>query len=146
MQETQETWVQTFGQEGPLEEGMATHSNILAWRIPWTEEPDGLQSIGSQRVGHDWSNWASSSKLMWQFQGVRNPRSLYLVTLLSQGSYSFLHGPIGHTTVSTFQPTEPEWGGEGFILPRKGESESCSCPPFLCISQNFVTCSPLVAR
>ena len=46
MQETQETWVQTFGQEGPLEEGMATHSNILAWRIPWTEEPDGLQSIG----------------------------------------------------------------------------------------------------
>ena len=46
MQETQETWVRTFGQEGPLEEGMATHSNILAWRIPWTEEPDGLQSIG----------------------------------------------------------------------------------------------------
>ena len=41
------------GREGPLEEGMATHFSILAWRIPWTEEPGGLQSMGSQRVGHD---------------------------------------------------------------------------------------------
>ena len=41
------------GWEDPLEEGMATHSSILAWRIPWTEEPGGLQSIGSHRVGHD---------------------------------------------------------------------------------------------
>ena len=49
----QETWVQSLGQEDPLEKGMATHSSILAWRIPWTEEPDGLQSMGSQRVGHD---------------------------------------------------------------------------------------------
>ena len=49
----QETQVQSLGQEDPLEEGMATHSSILAWRIPWTEEPGGLQSIGSQRVGHD---------------------------------------------------------------------------------------------
>ena len=46
-------WVQSLGQEDPLEEGMATHSSILAWRIPQTEEPGGLQSIGSQRVGHD---------------------------------------------------------------------------------------------
>ena len=45
--------VQSLGREDPLEEGMATHSSILAWRIPWTEEPGGLQSIGSQRVGHD---------------------------------------------------------------------------------------------
>ena len=42
-----------LGQEDPLEEGMATHSSILAWRIPWTKEPGGLQSIGSQKVGHD---------------------------------------------------------------------------------------------
>ena len=48
-----ETWVQSLGQEDPLEEEMATHSRILAWRIPWTEEPGGLQSIESQRVGHD---------------------------------------------------------------------------------------------
>ena len=43
----------TPGREGPLEEDMATHSSILAWTIPWTEEPGGLQSMGSQRVGHD---------------------------------------------------------------------------------------------
>ena len=42
-----------LGLEDPLEEGMATHSSILAWRIPWTEEPDGLQSMGSHRVRHD---------------------------------------------------------------------------------------------
>ena len=48
-----ETWVQSLGQKDPLEKVMATHSSILAWRIPWTEEPGGLQSTGSQRVGHD---------------------------------------------------------------------------------------------
>ena len=48
-----ETWVRSLGREDPLEKEMATHSSILAWRIPWTEEPDGLQSMGSQRVGHD---------------------------------------------------------------------------------------------
>ena len=53
IQEPQEVLGQPLGQEDPLEEGMATHSDILAWRIPWTEEPGGLQSIGLQRVGHD---------------------------------------------------------------------------------------------
>ena len=48
-----EIWVGSLGQEDPLEKGMATHSSILAWRIPWTEEPGGLQSMDSQRVGHD---------------------------------------------------------------------------------------------
>ena len=48
-----ETWVQSLGQEDTLEKQIATHSSILAWRIPWTEEPGGLQSMGSQRVGHD---------------------------------------------------------------------------------------------
>ena len=48
----QETQVQSLGREDPLEEGMAAHSSTLAWRIPWTEKPGGLQSIGSQRVGH----------------------------------------------------------------------------------------------
>ena len=49
----QETQVQSLGREDPLEEGMATYSSILAWRIPWTEEPGGLQSMGLHRVGHD---------------------------------------------------------------------------------------------
>ena len=52
MQETQEMWVQYLGQEDPLEKGMTAHSSILAWEIPWTEEPGGLQSMGLQRVGH----------------------------------------------------------------------------------------------
>ena len=50
MPETQETWVGSLGQEDPLKEEMAAHSGILAWRIPWAEEPGGLQSMGSQRV------------------------------------------------------------------------------------------------
>ena len=49
---TQETWVQSLGWEEPLEKGMATHSSLLPWRIPWTEEPAGLQSTGLPRVGH----------------------------------------------------------------------------------------------
>ena len=49
----QETQVQSLDQEKPLEKGMATHSSILAWRIPWRDEPGGLQSMGSQRVRHD---------------------------------------------------------------------------------------------
>ena len=51
----QDMWVQSLGQEDPLEEEMATHSSIPAWKIPWTEECGGLQSIGSQRVKQDWS-------------------------------------------------------------------------------------------
>jgi len=53
MQKTQETWVQFLGWEDPLEEGMATHSSILAWRVSWTEKPGGLQFTWLQRVGHD---------------------------------------------------------------------------------------------
>ena len=49
----QETWVQSLGQEDPLEKEMAIHSSTLAWKIPWTEDPGRLQSMGSQRVGHN---------------------------------------------------------------------------------------------
>ena len=49
----QETWVRFLGQEDPLEKEMATHSSVPAWRIPWPEEPGGLQSMGSQRIGHN---------------------------------------------------------------------------------------------
>ena len=63
MQETQDIWVWSLeagssilqGWKDPLEEEMATHSSIIAWRIPWTEEPGGLESMGSQRVGHHWA-------------------------------------------------------------------------------------------
>ena len=53
IQETQEMQVRSLGREDALEEDMATHSSILAWKIAWTEEPGGLQSMGSQRVGHN---------------------------------------------------------------------------------------------
>ena len=63
MPEMQEMRVQFLGQEAPLEKGMATHTSVLAWKIPWTEEPGGLQSIGSQRVGHDRSDSAHIGKI-----------------------------------------------------------------------------------
>ena len=64
----QETWVRSLGQEDPLDKEMATHSNILAWRIPWRKEPGRLQSMGSQRVGHD---WATSLSLSWKNNKIR---------------------------------------------------------------------------
>ena len=57
-----ETWVRSLGREDPLEKEMVTHSSILAWIIPWTEEPGKLQSMGSQRVGH---NWVTSLTYLW---------------------------------------------------------------------------------
>ena len=59
--EMQEPWVRSLGREDPLEEDVATHSSILAWRVPGTEEPGGLQSVGSKRVGHDSATSTSTS-------------------------------------------------------------------------------------
>ena len=64
MQETDEMQVQSLGREDPLEEGMTTYSSILAWRIPWAEEPGGLECTGLQRVRHDWSDWAQACILL----------------------------------------------------------------------------------
>ena len=61
----QEMGVQSLGQEDSLEKEIATHSSILVWEIPWTEEPGGLQSIGSQRVRHDWSDLEHSALCLW---------------------------------------------------------------------------------
>ena len=65
MQETQETWVWSLGQEDLLEEEMATHCSILAWEIPWTEDPDGLQSMGLQRGRHDWAGTDAQEPGSW---------------------------------------------------------------------------------
>ena len=72
MQETQEMRVWSLGGEDPLEEGMATPSSILAWRISCTAGPGGLQSLGSQRVGHDWSNWARTHACMTYKVNIQN--------------------------------------------------------------------------
>ena len=81
----QEMWVQLLSQEDPLEKGMASHPSILAWRIPWTEEPGGLQSMGSQRVRHDWSDfthtwwelleYSKQPSIMWQLMLLYNLKS-----------------------------------------------------------------------
>ena len=79
VQELQETWVWSLGQEDPLEEGKATRSNILAWRIPWIEEPDGLKSIGLQRVAHNWIDLAG----MHMFPYNHTDNSFYLEWLFN---------------------------------------------------------------
>ena len=70
----QETWVRFLGQEDSLEKGMATHCSILAWRIPWTEEPGGLQSMGSQRARHNWATNANPCPLIWLPQFCHYPK------------------------------------------------------------------------
>ena len=81
MQEAQEMWVWPLGQEDPLEEGMTTHSSILAWRIQWTEESGGLQSRGSQRAGCDWNDWAYHTIFIGVFLVIakNSPQALQLV-------------------------------------------------------------------
>ena len=80
----QETWVRSLGWEDPLEKEMATHSSILAQRIPWTEEPGRLQSTGSQRVRHDWASSLSLSptlsNLLLPFGGCSYPNTITCIT------------------------------------------------------------------
>ena len=78
-----ETWVWSLGQEDPLEKGMATHCSVLAWEIPWTEKPGGLQSMGLWRVGHDWAlgGWfpLQSSQRPWWYSLLSSTPSPFLV-------------------------------------------------------------------
>ena len=77
---------ESLGREDPLKKGMATHSRILAWRIPWTEEPGGLQSMGSQRVEHSWVTNAST----FTFSPVKNTSpDLYFILMLILSLPSF---------------------------------------------------------
>ena len=80
-----ETWVRFLGREDPLEKEMAIHSSTLAWKIPWTEEPDRLQSMGSQRVGHDWVTLLSHKALLYGIYRRVHWRKIY-------GGH-FLQGP-----------------------------------------------------
>ena len=88
----QETWVWSLGQEDPLQKRMATHSCILAWRIPWTEEPGGLQSKGSQRVRHNWMN--NTSTFIFQLQ------------ILFLGFYS---KRLGFISFILYLPSSTQW-------------------------------------
>ena len=79
MQETLEMWFRSLGREDPLEEEMAAHSSILAWKIPWTEEPGGLQYTGLQRVGHDWAQRCNSKFHCGLSQDLKHISLCYIV-------------------------------------------------------------------
>ena len=77
----QETWVQSLGQEDSLEKEMAIHSSTIAWKIPWTQEPGRLQSMGLQRVGHDWATSLSLSSIFYGLNRVFPYRSSTMTLL-----------------------------------------------------------------
>ena len=109
MQEMQRTRVQSLGQEDPLEVEMTTHSSILAWRISWTEEPGGLQPMGSQGVRHDWAS------------GRTTCQSPHTITTLSQSlSLSPPWAPTPDTAV------EEHWGPGGGKTPAGMESQAAT--------------------
>ena len=107
MQETSETWIWSLGREDPLDKGVATHFSILAGRISWTEEHGWLQSMGSQRIGHDWNNWAHAScgilkqelkPWLWQWKGrvltTQEPGNFLISLLKISESRGFPGGPV----------------------------------------------------
>ena len=93
----QETRVWFLGQEDPREKGMATHSSILAWRIPWTEEPGRLQSMGSQRVRHDWATFTTTTNLL-----IPNSKPACLAFLLWWPTVCFLCQHVYFCFISKF--------------------------------------------
>ena len=98
------TQVQSLGQEDLLEKEMATHSSILAWKIPWTEEPGGLQSMGSQRVRHDWATSLSHFTFM-HWRRTRQPTPVFLPRE-PQGLRGLVGcRPWGHTDSDTTETT-----------------------------------------
>ena len=100
---TQETWVRSLGWEDLLEKEMATHSSILAWKIPWKEEPGRLQSMGSQRVGHNWATFTFYFKLVIAFLPRRKR---FLISWLQSVSTVILEPKkIKSVTVSIVSPS-----------------------------------------
>ena len=92
-------WVWSLGWEDPLEHGMTTRSSILAWRIPWTEEPVGLQSIGWQKAGHDWSTLIMVSVCL-PLMASRNTYGLTWVSLTLDVGYLFTAAPAKRSRCS----------------------------------------------
>ena len=88
----QEVWVQSLGWEDPLEKEMATHSSMLAWEIPWTEEPGGLSTVGSQRVGHDWVTKRQQQKN----RPLPHPQQFWFIGLSWGTSWGLLFMCLSH--------------------------------------------------
>ena len=119
-----EMWIGLLGREDPLEEGTEIHSSILAWRIPWTEEPGGLQSMGPHRVGHDWSNlahmhtlsshllsgdWDRREKKGWKCKAGESHPKLKKASAPHRQNPSTTPGKLGSAMQETTAlPTDPE--------------------------------------
>ena len=98
----QDTQVQSLAQEDPLEKEMATHSSIPAWKIPWTEEPGGLQSMGSWRVGHD---WMTKHMLNGMFQASAVFSMLFTLTgMVSSSFYLFFQTQVRNDLLQEVSP------------------------------------------
>ena len=118
LSEMQETWVQSLVWEDPLEKAIATHSSILAWKIPWMEEPGRLQFMGPQRVGHDWTTSLSLSSPVLRILNVMG-----LFVFIPQCVTRRQHCPAS----ALWLPCPPfpavtehlRWGGAGAEAPHK---------------------------
>ena len=86
----QQTWVRSLGQEDPPEKGMAAHSHILAWRIPWSEGPGGLQSIELQRVGHDWVTKTFTLLVKYYWMSSQNSNKILVIFQKQRHNFSLL--------------------------------------------------------
>ena len=112
MQEIWETWVQSPGQEDPVEEGMATHPSILAWEIPWTEDPGGLQAMGSQRVGH--SLVPNDGSAVKSLSATQEKQEMLVWSLDWEGPLE--EGMATHSTILSWRiPWTEEPGGLQFM-------------------------------
>ena len=124
MQEIQ-AW--SLDQEEPLEKEMATHSSILAWEIPWTEEPAGLQSMGSQRVGHDWATNTSihfhdtENRHGWIVSQFKMKRKNKLFTIPKVVTNGVSESPLDSKEIKpvTLKEINPEYSLEGLMLKLK---------------------------
>ena len=115
-------WVQSLGWNDPLEKGMATYSNILAWKIPWTGKPSGLQSMGLQRIEHNWTT--GSSKKQESFRKTSISALLTMPNLWLCGSQQTLENSSrGGDTRSPDPPLEKSRGGEATVRTGHGTTD-----------------------
>ena len=97
----QETWVRSLGWEDPLEKEKATHFSTLAWKIPWTEKPGRLQSVGSQRVGHDWATSLHFSQSLKELTSHVNQWMLFSSGISCSCTHSELRRENAHILIPT---------------------------------------------
>ena len=118
---TQETQVRSLGQEDPLEKEMATHFSILAWKIPWMEEPGSLQSMGSQRTGHDWATSLASWKKSYDRprQHIKKQRHYFADQDLFSQSYDFSSSHVWMWELDHKQSWAPKNWCFWTVVPRK---------------------------